>query len=92
MDDARADFDEALALLRPLANEEPGAYAPSLAHALTNRANLSHEAGDDQAALAQIDEALGILRTLEAAEPGSRAKDIADLLHNRAIIAPTRPE
>jgi hypothetical protein len=61
---SRALEEEAIALLRPLAEELPAVHRPGLAQLLHNRACGQFGAGDGQKALRTMEEAVGLRRAL----------------------------
>ncbi|MBU6408706.1 MAG: tetratricopeptide repeat protein, partial [Alphaproteobacteria bacterium] len=77
---ALAAAQEAVALYRALAKENPQAFTPNLAGSVSNLATFLSEAGDRQGALAAAQEAVALYRALAKENPQAFTPDLARTL------------
>ena len=83
---AEAEFNEALAIRRQLADNNPDAYLPYVAHTLNNLANLHSDTNRHQEAEEEYNEALTIRRQLAEKNPDAYLPDVATTLNNLALL------
>ncbi|WP_329261209.1 tetratricopeptide repeat protein [Actinoallomurus sp. NBC_01490] len=79
---AWAAVEEAVALIRQVAESSPGTYRPRLARTLSNAGRTYALTGRVADALVLFHEVVGIRRDLAAADPGRYEPELADTLHN----------
>ncbi len=82
--EALAASEEAVAIRRRLAEQNPQAYAPDLAMSLNNLAADLADLGRREEALAAAEEAAGLYRRLAEQNPQAYAPDLAMSLNNLA--------
>ncbi|MEV4049636.1 tetratricopeptide repeat protein [Amycolatopsis sp. NPDC049688] len=83
---ALAAIDEAVAVWRRLAEDNPAAFLPDLAGSLNNQAAMRNAVGDRPGALAAIDEAVTQYRQLAENNPAVFLSDLAGSLNNLAAM------
>jgi hypothetical protein len=81
---ALAAAQEAVALYRALARENPQAFTPNLAASVSNLATFLSEAGDRQGALAAAQEAVALYRALARENPQAFTPNLAASVSNLA--------
>ncbi len=82
MDQARQDFERALELRRPLAQQIPGAYLPEMARTLNNLGNLDRLENRIDEARQHGEESLNIYRQLAQQNPDVYVPYVAATLNN----------
>ena len=82
MDQARQDFERALELRRPLAQQNPNAYLPEMARTLNNLGNLDRIENRIDEARQHGEEALNIYRQLAEQNPDVYVPYVAATLNN----------
>ena len=86
MRDAEMAYDEALAIRRQLAKENPETHLPDVALTLNNLAILYRATQRMRDAEIAYDEALSIRRQLAAGNPEAYLPDVATTLNNLALL------
>ncbi|MFE3108232.1 tetratricopeptide repeat protein [Kitasatospora indigofera] len=84
-DRALAADEQAFAVRRLLAAEDPGTHLPDLAETLNNLSVRHGATGRRAEALAMIEQAVAIRRRLAAADPDTHLGGLADSLNNLSI-------
>jgi tetratricopeptide (TPR) repeat protein len=84
--EAEAAYQEALALRRDLAKDNPSAYRPDVAMTLNNLAILYKDTNRLKEAEAAYQEALALYRDLAKDNPSAYRPDVAMTLNNLAIL------
>jgi tetratricopeptide (TPR) repeat protein len=79
-------YEEALAIRRKLAADNPQAYLPTVAETLNNLGNVYRKQNDAGKALQAYEEALAISRKLAAENPQAYLPDVARTLNNLGIV------
>jgi tetratricopeptide (TPR) repeat protein len=85
-DEARAADQEAITLLRQLANEEPTRHLPELADALSHVADLLRHLGRYADGLAANQEAITLLRQLADQQSARHLPNLARALRNLGLL------
>jgi tetratricopeptide (TPR) repeat protein len=85
IDEARKNFESAIAIWRELAAETSDAAPANLAHSLNNLGNLEHHQNHPAEARAAYESALAIYRSLATSRPAFR-QDLAHTLNNLGIL------
>src|SRR5882672_8500232 len=85
-DEARKAYEEALAVYRALAVQNPDVYRPYLAGTLNNLGNLNADENRKAEARKAYEEALAVYRALAVQNPDVYRPDLAWTLHNLGAL------
>ena len=84
---AQVHYEEALALRRQLASQQPAVYEPEVARTLNNLANLlAEDASQRTLAQGYYEEALALRRRLATQQAAVYAPEVASSLNNLALL------
>jgi hypothetical protein len=84
--EARSEFEDALALYRSLASQNPDVYQPDVARMLSNLGVLNAHEGRNAEARKNFEEVLALFRSLAVQKPDLYRADLASMLNNFGVL------